>query len=452
MGKNREHQQRSSSGIVDLWEHACLLYHSYEWQSAADAFHQLEQHTSDVEDKCIFAMNKGLIEARLGDLDSAMASFTKALEYDECNSVAHFLLGLAHAHTQHYTKAKAQFEHCLKSLDTNGRGYQTYMNSFSIDALMVQENIDHMRSRLIATAAGHGRTSHLRTRLHVVPAEVLFEPPSILGHTSQRGSRSSTEQNLDSKGYEYSNERLQDPISRAAHPLHVAGHDIQSLHLVEDAEKNLTIAPLSDTVNDVRRHRRLAPRDPRVQDGSMQELAQFLRHAGPSGDANVTVDRKYMQRLLQGNRHDRTPLQTYSQVSTTRDEFDSLLGLYTGASSTERHSIPTTIDSSVSDALTVRQDNVSEHTITVGYERPIVARERPLGSRRPTLESARRWFQKEVQPLGPYELAASDHRSESARLARDHSRSNVSNDDRDGHSLPSVVSSTEMFTMGRTRR
>jgi hypothetical protein len=389
-------------------------------------------------------MNKGMIEARLGDLDSAMSSFTKALDYNEGNPVAHFLLGLAHAHTQRCLKAKTQFEHCLKGLDTNGRGIQTYMNTFSIDALMVQENINHMQSRLIATAAGHGRTSHLRTRLHLVPAEVLFEPPPRSGHTSQRQSRSSTEQKLDFKVYEDSNERLQDPKSRATQPLHVDGHDVKSLHLVEDAEKNLTVAPLSDTVNDVRKHKRLAPRDPRVQDGSTQELAQFLRHAGPSGDANVTVDRKYMQRLLQGNRMDRTRLQ--SQVSTARDEFESLLGLYTGASSAERRSVPTTIDSSISDALSARQDDVSEHTITVGYERPIAGRERPLGSRLPTLESAQPWLRKEVQPLGLYKLSASNHRSDSARLARDHLRGNVSNDDRD------VVSSTEMFTVGRSRR
>jgi hypothetical protein len=450
MGKNREHQQRSSSGIVDLWEHACLLYHSYEWQSAADAFHQLEQHTSDVEDKCIFAMNKGLIEARLGDLDSTMASFTKALEYDECNSVAHFLLGLAHAQARDYTKAKTQFERCLNGLDMIGREHERHMGSFSLDPLIVQENIDHMHSRLIATAAGHGRTSYLRTCLHIIPAELLFEPPSRSNYTSQRESRSSTEQNLDFKAYEYSSERLLDPKSRATQPLQVDGHDVKSIHLVEDAENNLTIAPLSDTVNDVTRHKRLAPRDPRVQNGSMQELAQFLRHAGPSGDANVTVDRKYMQRLLQGNRHDRTRLQ--SQASTARDEFESLLGLYTRSSSTGRRSIPTTIDSSVSEALTIPPDDVSEHTITVGYERPIAGRERPLGSRRPTVESAQRWLRKELQPSGPYGSGASDRQSNSAGAVRDQFHDTVSNDGRDGQSLPSVVSSTEMFTIGRLRR
>lgn len=454
MRENREHQQRSSSGTVDLWEHACLLYHSYEWQSAADAFLQLEQHVSDLPEKCVFAINKGLIEARLGDLDSAMVSFTKAIEYDEGNPIAHFLLGLANTVPRNYTRALTQFEHCLNALNANEHDYRKYVGSFNLNALMVQENIDHMRSKLIATAAGHGRTSHLRTRLHIVPAEVLFEPPSRSTGTAQRDSESSTEQKLDFKGHEYTDERLQEPITRAAIPLHVAGHDVQSLHLVEDAEKNLAIAPTGDIVNEMRRHRRLAPRDPRVQDGSMQELAQFLRHAGPSGDSNVTVDRKYMQRLLQGNHYDRAPLLAHSQVSEPQDEFGSLLGLYTETSSLGRRSVPTTIDSSVSDASTIRQDNDSEHTITVGYKRPLTSRERPVRPRRPTLEHAQRWLQHEVQPPDPYNLAARDQQSGSARDARDHSRGTVSNDDRDGQSLhvPSVVSSTEMFNMGGPRK
>ncbi|GAB7335824.1 hypothetical protein MBLNU13_g08099t1 [Cladosporium sp. NU13] len=345
MRENREHQQRSSSGTVDLWEHACLLYHGYEWQSAADAFLQLEQHVSDLPEKCVFAINKGLIEARLGDLDSATVSFTKAIEYDEGNPIAHFLLGLANTVPRNYTRALTQFEHCLNALNANEHDYRKYMGSFNLNALMVQENIDHMRSKLIATAAGHGRTSHLRTRLHIVPAEVLFEPPSRSTGTAQRDSESSTEQKLDFKGHEYTDERLQEPMTRAAIPLHVAGHDVQSLHLVEDAEKNLAIAPTGDIVNEMRRHRRLAPRDPRVQDGSMQELAQFLRHAGPGGDSNVTVDRKYMQRLLQGNHYDRAPLLAHSQVSEPQDEFGSLLGLYTETSSLGWRSVPTTIDS-----------------------------------------------------------------------------------------------------------
>lgn len=157
-----------------------------------------------------------------------------------------------------------------------------------------------------------------------------------------------------------------------------------------------------------------------------------------------------MQRLLQGSRHDRTPSQSDSQISTSEDDLESLLGLYTRMSSTQRRSESTTVDLSVSDALTVGQDDGSEHTITVGYERPGMNRERTLGSRRPTLESAQRWLHKEVRPQGPYDLAA--QQGDSARAAGDLSRGALSDDEREGRSLPSVVSSTEMFTIGGPRK
>ena len=448
MRKDPKRPQRSSYETVDLWEHACLLYQSYEWQSAADAFSELEQHAVDLEDKCVFALNKGLIEARLGDLDIASVSFTTALEYDQGDPVAHFLLGLTHAESRNYAKAKTHFEHCLDGLSTAVRDYRTHVGSLSLSAIMIQENIDHMRSRLIATAAGHGRTSHLRTRLHILPAEVLFEPPSRSIHTSQRDSTSSREQIPNAKIYGYSDERLQDPVSRPMQPSHVAGHNVNSMYLVEDDEKNLTIEPTTGTGDDVRRHKRLAPRDPRARNSSIQELARFLRHAGPSGDANVTVDRKYMQSLLQVNTHDRKL--SRAPFLHQEDEFESLLGLYTG-SPTTRRSIPTTIASSISDATTTRQIATPGYPASEADERRVLDRNRPLGSRRPTFGSAQRRLRDEVRPLGLYMLPANDQYSDDARAARNRSRGAMSSDERDGQSLPSVVSSTEMFTIGRPR-
>jgi hypothetical protein len=455
MREDLEHL-RSTAEMVDLWEHACLLYHSCEWQSAADAFLYLEEHTSHPGDKCIFALNRGLIEARLGDLDIALTSFSKALEHDEADPVAHFLLGLAHAVTRNYAKAKLQFETCLSCLGTDEHDHQTHLGSFNLEITAVQENIDHMRSRLIATAARHGRTSHLRTRLHVLPADALFEPPSRSTRTSTRHSISSTERGNDFKSYEFSDERLQDPINRARQPLHVVGHGVNSLHLVEDADRNLTVAPTIETVNEVRRNKRLEPRDPRVRDGDMQELARFLRHAGPSGDTNVTVDRKYMQRLLQDHPGDRTTVHSDSQVSTpvvhAGDEFESLLGLYTGVPSARRPSVSATIGSSISETTTIRQNVHPEQTILERDQSFTADRERPLGSRRPTLEAAQRWLRKEVRPPWAYDSTDVDGNIGDARAVRNRSRGAVSNDDRDGQSLPSVVSSTEMFMIGRPRK
>jgi tetratricopeptide (TPR) repeat protein len=88
-----ERKRLSDSGLFDLWEHACLLYHNFEWQSAADTFAYLAKVSSDPIDQRIFVLNRGLIEARLGDFDLASVSFEKALLLDGDDPVAHFLLG-----------------------------------------------------------------------------------------------------------------------------------------------------------------------------------------------------------------------------------------------------------------------------------------------------------------------------------------------------------------------
>lgn len=448
MSKERSRSQLYSSGIADLWEHACLLYHSYEWQSAADAFSELEQYTSTDGEKQIFALNKGLIEARLGDLDLALMTFTKALEYDEGHPITHFLLGLMYAETKNYAKGKTQFEHCLNGLNANAHEYQTDMGSFNLNRPMIQENIDHMRSRLIATTAGHGRTQHLRTCLNILPADVLFEPPSRSMCTSQIDGRSSIEPGLISETHDHSDEQVQDPISQASRPLHVDGHDVDSLHLVEDTERNLAIAPQKDTLKNVRRYKKLAPRDARVHNGSMQELSRFLRHAGPSGESTVTVDRMYMQRLLQGNTHDRPLVRSRSQDSVQPkrhgDDFESLLGLYTGAS-TRRRSLSTTIDSTVSDAMTVRQTVSPERTTTRVSDRTTTDPGRLLKPQRSFREGAQRW----LHPSWSHKLATREQDNVTTTCARDRSRGTVMSSD--GISLPSVVSSMDIFNIGRLR-
>jgi hypothetical protein len=207
------------------------------------------------------------------------------------------------------------------------------------------------------------------------------------------------------------------------------------------------------------------PREAQVRDGSMRELTQFLRHAGPSGSANVTVERSYMQRLLQGNTGGQQALDSLGRASTTSsatppstlrsrqgDDFDSLLELYCAARA-RRRSISAAIDSSVSEVtMTMRQVAKPEQTMTeTAVVTPVVHTRKPSRSRRPTLEKAQRWLRKEVRPPWPYKSAAIEQKSDT-RPARDQSNGALPNDDRDVQSLPSVVSSTEMFTFGRLGR
>jgi tetratricopeptide (TPR) repeat protein len=462
MRRHRERPQLSPSGIAHLWEHACLLYHSYEWQSAVGAFSQLDHCTSDLGDRCIFALNRGLIEARLGDFELALGSFANALAFEENNPVAHFLLGLVYAELGNYDKGRKHSEHCLDCMGSTSLDHWTRINSFSLDRLAVEENINRLRSAAEVRSAGSDHIKPVKVCLHTIPANVLFEPPPKSGHASQDNSQSNSGLTTNTRLHNGSFEHFREPISRAAQPIEVAGPDISSLHLIEDTDMNLTTAPTNGTLDDRRKHKRLVPRDAQVRDGSMRDLTQFLRHAGPSGSANVTVDRSYMQRLLQRNNTGGQQAPDFlSRASTTSsttppstprrrqgDDFDSLLELYCAARA-RRRPISAAIDSSVSEvATTMRQVARPEQTMTeMAVFAPVAHTKRPSRSRRPTLEKAQRWLRKEVRPPWPVSKQASQKRP-----ARDQSSGALSNDDRDVQSLPSVVSSTEMFTFGRSGR
>jgi tetratricopeptide (TPR) repeat protein len=460
MRRSREHPQLSSSETTDLWEHACLLYHSYEWQSAVGAFSELGRCTSDLGDKRIFALNKGLIEARLGDFELALGSFANALAFEENSPITHFLLGLVYAELGNYDKGQTHFEHCLGCLDTQTQDHWTRIGSFGLYRLAIEDNINRLRSVAVARAAGSGQMKPARICLHTIPANVIFEPPSRSGHASQENGRSSSGSTCKAELPNDCDEHLREPISRATHPTEVLGPDINSLHLIKDADMNLTTAPTNDTIDDRKKHKRLMPRDAQVRDGSMRELAQFLRHAGPSESADVTVDRSYMQRLLQGNTGGQQALEFLSRASTTSsatspsiprsrqgDDFDSLLELYCAAR-VRRGSISAAIDSSTSG---MRQAASKEQASTVTEaDTTVTDTGRPSRSRWPTLEKAQRWLRKEVRPQWPYKSA--DTEQTNGIRSRDQSNGALSNDDRDVQSLPSVVSSTEMFTFGKPGR
>jgi hypothetical protein len=461
MKKHPKHSRLSSSEIIDLWEHACLLYHSYEWQSAADAFSALEHYTSDPGDRCTFMLNRGLIEARLGDLGLALASFTQALAYEKDNHLAHFFLGLVHAEKYDYRRGQSHFELCLDSIDTYTLESRTRASSFSLDRLTVVDNINSLQSRTVAATAESGQTKARRPRLHTIPADILFEAPSRSDSTFQvdRGSRTTFTFNAEPhKDYEA---HLRDPISRPLQPTEVAGHDANSTHLIEETDSDPAVLPPSCRFEEKRQPKRLVARDAQVRDDSMRELARFLRHAGPSENENVTVDRKYMQRLLaQGNNADRLASEFLSQVSESSidrppstppahshshpsDDFGSLLELYTEART--RTLSGSTMTTSTASESTARLHPTNPQRTMTSIDVAATDRERPYRLRRPTLEAAQRWLRKEVRPSWFYKLAASEQR----KSARDRSYGALLDDERDEQSLPSVVSSTEMFSFGR---
>lgn len=327
--KDPEHQPLSPSAESDLWEHACLLFHSFEWQSAADTFLDLERSSPDHTAQSNFALNRGLVEARLGDFDLASASFNRALLLVGTDPVAHFLLGILNTELGDYTRASTLFECALEKLNGDKLDCRARGLAFTLARSSVRENAERVRSILTATAGRLGENKAVPLCLHSIPADIIFEAPSRSEDTSQ-AREITTIQNASSRVSGNQAKLSQAKLSLG--PLvETGGHDEQ-----------LTSEPRAQT----RPLKKLSPRDAQIRDDeSTRELAQFLRHAGPSGDANITVNRRYLQGLMQSHNSTLAAQQIHHQSSGVsdetslralsvpqRDDLESLLDLYTGAS------------------------------------------------------------------------------------------------------------------------
>ncbi|RMZ30243.1 hypothetical protein D0859_05656 [Hortaea werneckii] len=73
-----------SSAHIDLWEHAALLYHHFEWQTAIETFqhlfHTIPVSAPEARTRCL--LNVGIIQARLGDYALAAQTLEDAARTD----------------------------------------------------------------------------------------------------------------------------------------------------------------------------------------------------------------------------------------------------------------------------------------------------------------------------------------------------------------------------------
>lgn len=382
MSKYLERQKLlSPSGRIDLWEHACLLYRSFEWQSAADSFTILERNALDPRDRITFALNRGLIEARLGDFSAAARTWEHTLSLDDDDALSHFLLGLVHVELGDYTKGHGHLKASLDKLPGQGLDCSSNGLAFSLTPSAVRENVERLELKLSMDAVGLNETASFQLSLHSIPADLIFEAPSRTSsifnlpsspseaeQTDSAGarehqpglhaSRTQDESIVHSSSMEQSNaapktdRAVQDSTSTAL-PLHQkCAHATNE----ETSRFPVTLKPSNS----------LTSREPQVEQESTRELARFLRYAGPNDKKNITVDREYMLQLLQNNTAGVADPHTIDEapgglhatarprsLADRRDGLESLLDMYNGTetvnTSIRKSSQPSnSIESSVS--------------------------------------------------------------------------------------------------------
>ena len=340
-GEMVEHKRLSPSGLSDLWEHACLLYHNFEWQSAADTFSQLAKLSQDPMDQKTFALNRGLIEARLGDFDLAAVSFEKAFLLDADDPVAHFLLGVVSVELEDHYTGYAHLKSTLERLPAEVLDCRARGLDFGLARSDVEADIVRVRVTLKTGKDQVGKAKVTPIFLHNIPAEFIFEAPPRPGSTSQN-ERTSVDRHASSNNPRSDARLTRNPKT----PAPITPETISTAPTAAAKPTEIDFVPQPPNTSPLQSlpRKRLSPRDAQIREGSTKELARFLRHAGPSGAANITVDRLYLQRLMQGYNGFPTASQVYNQThdssdavalatsfTNPHDDIESLLDLYIGS-------------------------------------------------------------------------------------------------------------------------
>lgn len=521
MRKSHEREERRSLfGRVDIWEHACLLYHNFEWQSAAETFQILEHIISDPKDKVMFALNRGLIEARLGDFHAAVSTFEQALALDPENPITHFLLGLVNVEFGDHAKGHAHFESSLEMLCQQDFDCRAVGLAFDLTTSAVRKNIENLGLIVGREAAGFEDYASRRLCLNSIPADIIFEAPSRTSKLSQSASSRSEgdwtcPQASDKRYSDVHSSQGRDntastttsstsakarPAQSTEYPDQERTHD--SLALFDKADAHEAAQGSNGLPAIANMPKTLAPRDPQAYHESTRELARFLRHAGPSSDKNVTVDRDYMLCLLQSNNikpvasnlSEDDPKQLASESPASQpsphDDLESLLDLYCGptakqallfestrssaskekASSQEQEKIVGAMNTLDSDNTVITSDKriltqkdlldvgskteINQDTATTTSRPRGITADQPLQSLKPrhlASETSQRWLRKEARPPWSQKFTAEEHTRQEAVNGSPRSGNSSSSNEKE-RSAPSTVSSMEIFKSGIKRK
>lgn len=162
---------------IDIWEHASLLYHAYEWHAAADAFATLFKSIESTEQQARCLFNSGIIQARLGDYVTAVFNLEEAVRIDQSSIVTLFALGLVCYELHDYSRAEYCFEICFDGLVHGSADYIDVGLDFVLDRSMLHNNLRGVRSVQFSASFFKNKSSTL-VCLDAIPADSIFEAPS----------------------------------------------------------------------------------------------------------------------------------------------------------------------------------------------------------------------------------------------------------------------------------
>ncbi|KAF2767766.1 hypothetical protein EJ03DRAFT_142954 [Teratosphaeria nubilosa] len=204
---------------LDIWEHAALLYHGYDWSNAAEAFRQLSIQVSDIEAATICALNAALIQASLGEFELAAVTVEQAARMDQDLIITPYIMGIIDWELAQFIKAEACLDVCLRALN----GGDVSFADLGLDFVLYSRNVRRQLNALRLDASGSfGPPTAMGP---VIPAECIFEPPlrsrsrswcRAISHTSLASARNMPTQSYTAH-HDRSNSVLRDPLQPAGY-------------------------------------------------------------------------------------------------------------------------------------------------------------------------------------------------------------------------------------------
>ena len=294
-----------SSEQLDIWEHAGLLYHAFEWEAAADTFVLLSQTLRNIEARMLCLLNAGIIRARLGDYSMANSILREAAHIDDNFLLTPFLLGLVSFELGDYGNAEACFDLLLDELESGAIDHSDVGLNFIVDHELLRRNLQ--AAQTAHYLANFPNSSTIATsHLDAVPADYIFEAPPRIKSLGPISEQEYSPRNSSSPFTRFTSKRLPRLSSRPYPP--TAGRSSRSasspqsgymepLSIVSENPPGAVgpenpssgQAPLSSsalssgTSQRLTWHRRpstpYTPRDARAEYGSTRELARFIRKA-----------------------------------------------------------------------------------------------------------------------------------------------------------------------------
>ncbi|KAI9720893.1 MAG: hypothetical protein M1812_002732 [Candelaria pacifica] len=165
---------------LDLWSHAVLLFHSYEWEQAVTAHRRLIKRCENTVPLARLWFNVGVIRSHLGEYFLASEAFTKAVKIRKTLAIGWYCLGMAIFQLGDFRKAKRPFQRCLSLFD---EGVTTIdYRSLGLDFILEKTRVEWNERQTFFEKAHKQMRAPMPLDTHLslnrLPAGKIFAPTS----------------------------------------------------------------------------------------------------------------------------------------------------------------------------------------------------------------------------------------------------------------------------------